>query len=438
MNFSKLGLDNWILKNINYLSYETPTLVQEKIIPKILNNKSVIGISKTGTGKTASFCLPLLNILSKDPFGLFSIILEPTRELAIQVLEKLKVYSQGFNLRVELIIGGSDYTNQLIQLDKIPHIIIATPGRLNNLLENNSIKLVKNLKFLILDEFDQLLNDTIKPDIIDILKYLPNNRRTLLFSATMNQKIEELNELKGKDDKENYYIFNFNDELNNENNIQTNKELTQNYILLPQKLKENYLLYLLRNDYKNKSIIIFTNTFKQCNFLFNLCKLFELKISELHSKMSQKDRIENLNKFKSTLNQILISTDLSSRGLDIPIVDLVINFDLPRNPNDYIHRVGRTARAGKKGVCLSFVSQYDIDLILSIEKRINCIINEINVNEDDIMSEIGLVTQGIKIAKMKIYESGFEEKSKKRKSHIKHRLINPKDRKNKKKLNDEE
>jgi ATP-dependent RNA helicase DDX49/DBP8 len=117
--------------------------------------------------------------------------------------------------------------------------------------------------------------------------------------------------------------------------------------------------------------------------------------------MSQKDRIENLNKFKSTINQILISTDLSSRGLDIPIVDLVINFDLPRNPNDYIHRVGRTARAGKKGICLSFVSQYDIDLILSIEKRINCNINEINVNEDDIMSEIGLVTQGIKIAKMK-------------------------------------
>jgi len=260
MNFSKLGLDNWILKNINYLSYETPTLVQEKIIPKILNNKSVIGISKTGTGKTASFCLPLMNILSKDPFGLFSIILEPTRELAIQVLEKLKIYSQGFNLRVELIIGGSDYTNQLIQLDKIPHIIIATPGRLNNLLENNSIKLVKNLKFLVLDEFDQLLNDTIKPDIIDILKYLPNNRRTLLFSATMNQKIEELNELKGKDDKENYYIFNFNDELNNENNIQTNKELTQNYILLPQKLKENYLIYLLRNNYKHNSIIIFTNT----------------------------------------------------------------------------------------------------------------------------------------------------------------------------------
>ena len=437
MSFTELGLDKWLLKNISYLKYESPTLIQEKIIPEILKRKSVIGISKTGTGKTASFCLPLINILSKDPLSLFSIILEPTRELAIQVLEKLKIYSQGFNLRVELIIGGEDYTNQIIKLDYYPHIIIATPGRLNSLLENNSIKLVNNLQFLILDEFDQLLDNNIKNEIFDILKYLPNNRKTLLFSATMNNNINELNLLKGENDKDDFYIFNFNDEEKENNIIQINKELTQNYILLPQKLKENYLIYLLRNNYKYNSIIIFTNTHKQCNFLYNLCKLFELKISELHSKMRQRERIENLNKFKASLNRILISTDLASRGLDIPIVDLIINFDLPRNPNDYIHRVGRTARIGKKGFCLNFVSQYDIDLILSIEKKINSTIQEIFIDDDDIMSEISLVSQAVKICKMKIYESGFEEKNKK-KNYQKHGIIHPKDRNNKKKLRDEE
>ena len=253
----------------------------------------------------------------------------------------------------------------------------------------------------------------------------------------MNNNIHELNLLKGENDKDDFYIFNFNDEEKEKNIIQINKELTQNYILLPQKLKENYLMYLLRNNYKYNSIIIFTNTHKQCNFLYNLCKLFELKISELHSKMRQRERIENLNKFKASLNRILISTDLASRGLDIPIVDLIINFDLPRNPNDYIHRVGRTARIGKKGFCLNFVSQYDIDLILSVEKKINSTIQEIFIDEDDIMSEISLVSQAVKICKMKIYESGFEEKNKK-KNYQKHGIIHPKDRNNKKKLRDEE
>jgi ATP-dependent RNA helicase DDX49/DBP8 len=154
--------------------------------------------------------------------------------------------------------------------------------------------------------------------------------------------------------------------------------------------------------------------------------------------MRQRERIENLNKFKASLNRILISTDLASRGLDIPIVDLIINFDLPRNPNDYIHRVGRTARIGKKGFCLNFVSQYDIDLILSIEKKINATIQEIFIDDDDIMSEISLVSQAVKICKMKIYESGFEEKNKKKKNYQKHGIIHPKDRNNKKKLRDEE
>ena len=174
-SFEKMKLEKWIKKVINYLSYKEPTIVQKYIIPQILNDKSVIAISKTGTGKTASFCLPILSELSKDPYGLYSIILEPTRELVLQVEEKLKLFSTGFNLRMCSIIGGEDYTTQLKGLDKIPHIIIATPGRLVTFLENNSIKLIQNLKYFVLDEFDQLLNDTIKPDVDKIITFLPEN-----------------------------------------------------------------------------------------------------------------------------------------------------------------------------------------------------------------------------------------------------------------------
>lgn len=431
MSFNKLGLDNWLLKNISCLAYKHPTPVQEKIIPQIINEKSIIAISKTGTGKTASFCLPLLNILSSDPFGLFAIILEPTRELAIQVLEKLKIYSTGFNLRVSLIYGGTDYTQQLVELARIPHIIIATPGRLKTLLENGSIQLVRNLKFLVLDEFDQLLNDSICPDIEEIVKMLPESRKTLFFSATMGKDKNFLNKLRGKEDQEEeLYEFNFNklttnkpnnddkdnnedgnnddnsNDGNNENDnneieplSQMNKELDQKFILLNQKMKEHYIVYLLRGTtYKNKTTLVFVSTHRQCNFLYQLLKLFDLRVSCLHSKLRQSERIKNLTKFKSSVSNILISTDLASRGLDIPIVDLVINFDLPRDPDDYIHRAGRTARAGNKGECISFVSQFDVELILAIEKRIGQSIEEMNVNDEAIEEDLSIVSQGIKIA----------------------------------------
>ena len=423
-SFHHLGIDKWLLRNITDLQYKIPTQVQVKVIPMILSNKSVIAISKTGTGKTASFCLPLLQLLSKDPFSVFAIILEPTRELALQVLEKLKVYANGFNLRVSLIIGGCDYTSQCVELDKLPHIIIATPGRLKDLLENNSIALIENLRFLILDEFDQLLNETIQPDIEDIVTYLPHERKTLFFSATMSMDAKALDNYRGKTEGD-IFVYDFNKASANPDStspnevIQINKELEQRYILLHEKLKDNYILFLMRNTFKQKVTMIFVSTYKQCNFLYHLFRLFDLKVSALHSKMPQKERINNLMKFKSSHNTILIATDIASRGLDIPICDLVINYDLPRNPDDYIHRAGRTARAGKSGLCVSMVSQHDVDLILAIEERINTTISEMEANEEEIMSEMSLVSQGVKLAKMKIYESGFDSKSDIRKKHSK-------------------
>ena len=419
-SFDDMKLEKWIKKVIAYLSYKRPTIVQKYIIPEILKDKSVIAISKTGTGKTASFCLPILSELSKDPYGLYSIILEPTRELVIQVEEKLKLFSTGFNLRMCSIIGGEDYTTQLKELDKIPHIIIATPGRLVTFLENNYIKLVQNLKYFVLDEFDQLLNDTIRPDIEKIIKFLPEDRKTLFFSATIMQTKNELKKYLGKNDTGELYYYNNNEDINDEKEIKDNEEQKNNntipmkiknkinedvdlkYILVPQKLKEHYLLYLLRNKYKETSCLIFVNHVKQCDFLYNLCKLFELKVSHLHSKMTQRNRREDLQKFKGSISRFLISTDLASRGLDIKQCDLVINFDMPHTSQTFIHRAGRTGRIGNKGLCISFVSQHDIELLNGIESELDADFKEIeDIDQDEIMVDTGLVSKGIKLTKMK-------------------------------------
>lgn len=420
-SFENMKLEKWIKKVITYLSYKEPTIVQKYIIPQILNDKSVIAISKTGTGKTASFCLPILSELSKDPYGLYSIILEPTRELVLQVEEKLKLFSTGFNLRMCSIIGGEDYTTQLKELDKIPHIIIATPGRLVTFLENNSIQLVQNLKYLVMDEFDQLLNETIKPEVDKIVAFLPEDRKTLFFSATIVQTINELKKYLGKNDKEQLFYYNNNEDINNRIEIKEKEEdeiketiskkiknrINENvdlkYILVPQKLKEHYLLHLLRNKYKGTNCLVFVNHVKQCDFLYNLCKLFELKVSHLHSKMTQKNRREDLQKFKGSIATILISTDLSSRGLDIRQCDLVINFDMPLTSQTFIHRAGRTGRIGNKGLCISFVSQHDIELLNGIESDLDADFKEIeDINQDEIMVDTGLISKGIKITKMKM------------------------------------
>ena len=429
--FEQMKLEKWIKKVIKYLSYKEPTEVQKYIIPQILNDKSIIAISKTGTGKTASFCLPIISELSKDPFGLYAIILEPTRELVLQVEEKLKLFSTGFNLRMCSIIGGEDYTTQLKELDKIPHIIIATPGRLVSFLENNYVKLVQNLRYFVMDEFDQLLDETIKPDIDKIITYLPDDRITLFFSATIMQTKEELKKYLGKNDKEEIYYYNNNtdekleDLIKNENELDKTKEKDGNkksskiiplkiknrinedislkYILVPQKLKEHYLLYLLRNRYKDTNTLIFVNHVKQCDFLYNLCKLFEIKVSHLHSKMTQKNRREDLQKFKGSMTNILISTDLASRGLDIKQCDLVINFDIPLSSLTFIHRAGRTGRIGNKGLCISLVSQYDVEVLNGIEEDLSADFKEIeDIDQDEIMVDTGLVSKGIKLTKMKM------------------------------------
>ena len=186
-----------------------------------------------------------------------------------------------------------------------------------------------------------------------------------------------------------------------------NEDISLKYILVPQKLKEHYLLYLLRNRYKDTNTLIFVNHVKQCDFLYNLCKLFEIKVSHLHSKMTQKNRRDDLQKFKGSMTNILISTDLASRGLDIKQCDLVINFDIPLSSLTFIHRAGRTGRIGNKGLCISLVSQYDVEVLNGIEEDLEADFKEIeDIDQDEIMVDTGLVSKGIKLTKMKMIKEG--------------------------------
>jgi len=314
-----------------------------------------------------------------------------------------------------MIIGGDDITGQLCELDRIPHIIVATPGRLNYLFKEcrESLKFVENAKFLVLDELDQLLNDSIIPDVKDIISFLPKEKQTLFFSATINYKVHTnpfFSQL---------YVGNKPQliDLTQDNSTQekTVKELTQKFILIPRKTKELYLFHLLKAVFPNKYTIIFVKTCLKCHFIASLLEKFDFKVSKIHSKIPQRVRFKAIEYFKSRTNNILISTDLASRGLDIPLVDLVINYDITRNPYDYIHRVGRTARAGNLGLAISFVTQYDVSLILEIENTINKKLEELVIEDEDALKCLNLVSQASKIVKLNIFESGIEDKISERK-----------------------
>lgn len=324
-------------------------------------------------------------------------------------------------------------------------------------------RFLDSLKFLVLDEFDQLLNETILPEVNRIIEKLPEDRQTLFFSATINYQQHDDNFFKPFYTKEKPKVYdltikaenkindknlnnnnnikeikqNEEDEENKDNNISIQEEfeykdeenldiekdkmdlieskkivknLTQNYILVPNNTKEHYLINLLLNEYKKKYIIIFISSCKRCHFISLFLQLFNLRVSTIHSKMPQKKRFENLENFKNKKNNILVSTDIASRGLDIQNVEIVINYDIPRAPQDYIHRVGRTARAGNKGLAISFVTQYDIDLITAIEDEIQIKMTEKAIEESAILEDISLVSKAIRVVQMKIYESGFMEK----------------------------
>ncbi|KAF8831384.1 DEAD-domain-containing protein [Lentinula edodes] len=359
VSFSSLGLIKPLLEALEQLKFTEPTEIQQQSIPYALEGRDIIGVASTGSGKTAAFALPILQKLWDEPKGLFACVLAPTRELAYQISQQFEALGSAMGVRCAVIVGGMEITAQAVALAKKPHIIVATPGRLNDHLENTKGFSLRNLKYLVLDEADRLLDMDFGPVIDKILKVIPKERSTYLFSATMSTKVAKLQRASLSNPVR----------VEVSSKYQTVSTLLQYYCLMPQKEKDTYLIYLA-NTLAQNSIIIFTRTVHDAARLSIILRTLGFPAIPLHGQLSQSQRLGSLNKFKSGGQRVLVATDVASRGLDIPSVDIVINFDIPTHSKDYIHRVGRTARAGRAGKSITLVTQYDVELIQRIEKVI--------------------------------------------------------------------
>ncbi|KAJ3142583.1 hypothetical protein HK101_003285 [Irineochytrium annulatum] len=401
-SFQDLGLQKWLVESLAAVSIKEPSEIQQACIPPTLEGKDVIGNARTGSGKTAAFALPILQKLAEDPFGIFALILTPTRELAFQIAEQFRVLGSGINMKQVVVVGGMDMMQQALDLSKRPHIVVATPGRLRDHIRSSSGAVqLKRLKFLVLDEVDRLLDDSFAEDLEEILKHVPKERQTLLYTATMTPEIESLKFASAKP-----FIYTC------ATRFDIVEKLDQRYLFIPSSVRDAYLLYLLRNDFADKTIIIFTGKCRTSERLRIMLREMGLRSTALHAQMAQSDRLGSLAKFKSNIVPILIATDVGSRGLDIPTVQLVINYELPADPTDYIHRIGRTARAGRGGLSMAFVTESDIKILQSIEGNMNKKLEEFKVEEAPVLEMLNEVGIARRIANMQLIDTKFGQKRK--------------------------
>lgn len=359
MSFADLGLSPELLKAVESAGYTKPTDIQAEAIPAVLMMKDLIGIAQTGTGKTASFVLPMIDVMAAGRRRALmprSLILEPTRELAAQVAENFEKYGKNHDLTMALLIGGVQMGDQLKALDEGVDVLIATPGRLMDLFERGKI-LLNGCELLVIDEADRMLDMGFIPDIEYICSKLPDTRQTMLFSATMPPPIEKL-------------AKKF---LNNPKRIEvsraasTNKDITAFKIPVETRQKRETLRWLLRHDLV-ETAIIFANKKTTVRELNKSLQRHGFASGEIHGDMDQNSRLRELERFKSGDVNILVASDVAARGLDIKGVSHVFNFDTPWHPDDYVHRIGRTGRAGAKGRAFTFVAKEDAEAIANVEK----------------------------------------------------------------------
>jgi len=385
------------------LKWTKPSAIQRQALPVALSGKDIIGIAETGSGKTGAFALPILQALLDNPQRLFGLVLTPTRELAYQIAEQFEALGATIGVKCAVIVGGMDMMTQSIALAKKPHIIIATPGRLVDHLENTKGFTLKTIKYLVMDEADRILNMDFEEDVDKMLKVIPKERVTYLYSATMTKKVQKLQRASLKDPVKVEICGKY----------QTVDQLQQSYIFLPSKFKDVYLVYLL-NEFAGNSFIIFCSTCANTQRVSFMLRNLGFTAIPLHGQMTQAKRLGSLNKFKSKARSILIATDVASRGLDIPHVDVVINFDIPTHSKDYIHRVGRTARAGRSGKSVTLVTQYDVELFQRIEHLIGKQLPIYKTQDEEVMQLQERVAEAQRLSKIQIKEAEDKKKQGKR------------------------
>eukprot|EP00252_Welwitschia_mirabilis_P026978 TRINITY_DN9069_c0_g1_i2.p1 TRINITY_DN9069_c0_g1~~TRINITY_DN9069_c0_g1_i2.p1 ORF type:complete len:436 (+),score=103.70 TRINITY_DN9069_c0_g1_i2:729-2036(+) len=404
--FASLGVCEQLVEACDSLGWKKPTSVQIQSIPLALEGKDLIGLAQTGSGKTAAFAIPILQALLEKPQALFACVLSPTRELAIQIAEQFEALGSGIGVKCAVVVGGIDMMAQAIALAKRPHVVVGTPGRLLDHLTNTKGFNLNTLKYLVLDEADRLLNMDFEKEIDEILKVIPKERRTYLFSATMTNKVAKLQRACLKNPAK----------VEVSTKYTTVDTLKQEYLFIPEKYKDCYLVFVL-HETSGCTTMVFTQTCESTRRISLILRNLGFKAIPISGQMSQSKRIGSLNKFKSGENSILICTDVASRGLDIPSVDMVINYDIPTNSKDYIHRVGRTARAGRSGRAVSFVTQYNVEFYLKIEQLIGKKLPAFPCEQEEVLLLYERVTEAQKVARMKLREVDSTKKGKRKKGN---------------------
>jgi ATP-dependent RNA helicase RhlE len=362
MSFKNLGLSEALLKAISKKGYTTPSPIQQKAIPPVLQGKDVLASAQTGTGKTAGFTLPLLHLLSENPKEKYrpirALILTPTRELAAQVYANVREYSEFLDLRSAVIFGGVNQKPQTATIRQGVDILVATPGRLLD-LNNQGLLSLKRIEIFVLDEADRMLDMGFLRDIERVIKMMPEKRQNLMFSATFSSDIKKLA----------HGILNHPVQVEATPENTTVDAIDQKVYRVAKGLKTDLIIKLI-SDGNWKQVLVFTRTKHGANKLCEKMDKAGISGAAIHGNKSQGARTKALAGFKNGSVRVLVATDIAARGLDIPLLPHVINFEIPNIPEDYVHRIGRTGRAGASGEALSLVSADETTFLRDIEKLI--------------------------------------------------------------------
>lgn len=368
MGFNELGLSDAVVHGVQSMGFVDPTPIQLRAIPVVLQGKDLIGSAQTGTGKTAAFGLPILSLLGSHQPKPRCLVLEPTRELAMQVETAFRDYARFSDLSVALLYGGVGYGKQREDLQRGSDIIVATPGRLLDFMEQKEVPL-ENLQFLVLDEVDRMLDMGFLPQVRRIVQKLPKQRQTLFFSATMPGEIESLAK------------FSVHDPEKIEIGLRRSPAETVTHAFYPVAMDQKYdLLSALLEKTNFDCVLVFCRTKDGADRIARQLKKENHSVVALHSNRTQREREEALEGFKNGRYEVLVATDIAARGLDIAGVTHVINYDIPGHPEDYVHRIGRTGRAQAVGDAFTLVTAEDLAMIDSIERFIGMKIERLKLD----------------------------------------------------------
>lgn len=386
MRFSQYHFVDEIKNNLEKLGFKRPTDIQFKCIPNILKGEDLLAIAQTGTGKTAAFAIPILHILhskknTKREDGIKCIVMVPTRELAIQIAEVFQSIGKNTRVITYSVFGGVEQGPQIAKLAKGIDILITTPGRLFDLVSQGHIRL-NRAEILVLDEADHMLDLGFIRDIRDLIRYLPKKRQTLFFSATIDEEIKDLAYSLVKNP--------IRIQISPKDPVSKNVDHSVMFVNMDDK---RFFLERLVNEHPESKILVFVRTKVRCERVQAAMSRVNIKAEAMHGGHVQQTRLDVLNIFKAGKTKLMIATDVSARGIDIPDVDFVVNYDLPEHPESYVHRVGRTGRGRKRGTAYSFCDESEKELLNSIEKYMGTTIKVSHILQEDYKEVIDLSSE---------------------------------------------